>query len=164
MSVLVRPGEPEDIDAAVAIFARCGLAQHPDRPTPQARVDEVRATLDAPSTWMFVAVEDEVIVGFAAAMQSRELEGAGEIIPGQCYLDLIFVAPEQWASGIGSLLLDTVIADARGRGFSRIHLVTHDNNDRAHRLYSSRGFERTDWSRMSRDPANGMVSEWARPL
>ena len=58
-----------------------------------------------------------------------------------------------------------VVTDARApRGFSRIHLVTHGTNYRAHRLYASRGFAKGSWSRMSRDPANGMVSDWSRPL
>jgi GNAT superfamily N-acetyltransferase len=164
VSILVRPGEPPDIEAAVDIFARCGMAQRPDRPTPKARVAEVKATLAAPQTWMFVAVDGSIVIGFAAAMPSREELGAGPLVPGLCYLDLVFVAPERWGEGVGAMLLDTVIAEARGRGFSRIHLLTHDTNDRAHRLYASRGFTKGTWSRMSRDPANGMVSDWARPL
>ena len=103
-------------------------------------------------------------VGMAAAMPSREDFEDGPLVPGLCYLDLIFVVPERWGDGIGALLLDTVLADARGRGFSRIHLLTHDDNERAQTLYASRSFAKTGWSRMSRDAANGMVSEWAREL
>lgn len=164
MSVVIRPAETPDIEAAVDIFARCGVAQHPDRPTPRARVDEVRATLAGPQVWTFVAVDRSIVIGFAAAMPSREDFGAGPLVPGLCYLDLVFVAPERWGEGVGAMLLDTVIAEARGRGYSRIHLLTHDTNDRAHRLYASRGFAKGSWTRMSRDPANGMVSEWARQL
>ena len=100
----------------------------------------------------------------AVAMPSREDFGAGALLPGVCYLDLIFVVPERWGESVGSLLLDTVVSDARLRGFSRISLLTHDDNDRAQTLYRSRGFERTGWSRLSSDPRNGMVSEWARAL
>jgi ribosomal protein S18 acetylase RimI-like enzyme len=163
VDVTVRLGDRDEIDAAVDIFAKCGFARH-GRPVPEARLDEVRSTLEAASTWLFVAQTGADLVGFAAAMQSHELEGAGTAVPGLCYLDLIFVEPEHWSEGIGALLLDTVIADAAGRGFTRIHLLTHDDNVRAQGLYASLGFERTNWSRMSRDPANGPVSEWARPL
>jgi ribosomal protein S18 acetylase RimI-like enzyme len=72
--------------------------------------------------------------------------------------------PERWGEGIGALLIDRVLSEARLRGFSRISLLTHDDNDRAQTLYRSRGFERTGWSRMSTDPRNGIVSEWARGL
>jgi GNAT superfamily N-acetyltransferase len=164
VSIVIRLIEPEDVDVAVDIFERCGSARHPQRPTPAERVAEVRATLLAEQTWTFVAADDERVVGFAAAMQSRADLGAGPALAGVCYLDLIFVEPERWGEGIGAMLLDTVIADARGRGFSRLTLLTHDDNVRAHALYASREFERTGWTRMSRDPANGMVSEWARTL
>jgi ribosomal protein S18 acetylase RimI-like enzyme len=164
VSIVVRPAEVDDVDAAVAIFALCGTAQHPERPTPQDRIEQVRRTIGASSTWTLVAADEDRVIGFATATQSREDEGAGPIVPGLCYLDLIFVAPEHWRQGMGAMLLDTVIADARGRGYSRIHLLTHDDNTRAQGLYASRGFARTDWSRMSHDPANGPVSEWELAL
>src|SRR5689334_1975460 len=88
--LIVRPGGPEDVEEAVAIFALCGLAQHPDRPTPEARVEEVRATLLSPSTWLLIAQSDGVQLGFAASMPSREDQGSGPVVPGLCYLDLIF--------------------------------------------------------------------------
>ena len=136
----------------------CSYAMSPER------IEQVRSLLHADATWFFVADSGEKVVGMAAAMPSREDFGEGPLVPGMCYLDLIFVVPEEWGNGIGAMLLDTVIADARGRGFTRIHLLTHDDNFRAQGLYASRGFERTGWSRMSHDPANGPVSEWARPL
>ena len=120
--------------------------------------------LTSPATWFFVAEDDLLPVGTAAAMPSRQNEGAGDLVPGMCYLDLIFVVPERWGDHIGALLLDTIIADARGRGFARIHLLTHDDNEPAHVLYASRGFERTGWSRQASNPAAGTVSEWARHL
>ncbi|HEY7025949.1 MAG TPA: GNAT family N-acetyltransferase [Candidatus Limnocylindrales bacterium] len=160
----VRPGRGDDIEVAVAIFVACGTARHPERPVPEARASEVRSTLAAAEVWFYVALDEDQVVGFAAAMQSREDFGAGPIVPGLCYLDLIFVEPEKWGKGIGALLLDTVIDDARDLGFARIHLLTHDDNLRAHGLYESRGFARSGWSRVSSDAANGMVSDWARPL
>ena len=161
MTVIARAGGPEDVEAAVSVYVRAGMARRGGAPAPDWRIDEVRGTLKSAHTWFFVVHEDSEAVGMAAAMQSLEEEGAGPPVPGLCYLDLIFVVPERWGSGIGALLLDTVIADARGRGFSRIHLLTHDDNERAHGLYASRGFERTGWARPSRMPGAD-VSEWAR--
>ena len=167
MNVSLRVGEPEDVDAAVGVYVRSGNARRSGLRAgaiPDDRIEEVRNTLNAPETWFFVAFDGDAPVGMAAAMPSHELEGAGPVIEGQCYLDLIFVVPEQWRRGIGALLLDTVIADARGRGFTRIHLLTHDTNVAAQALYASREFERTGFSRVSRDPRNGVVVEWARTL
>ena len=120
--------------------------------------------LASPDTWFFVADQGATAIGMAAAMPSRKDEGSGPLVPGLCYLDLIFVVPERWGDGVGALLLDTVISDARLRGFSRIHLLTHDDNVRAQALYQSRGFARTGWMRPASDPAQGTVSEWARDV
>jgi ribosomal protein S18 acetylase RimI-like enzyme len=163
MTVTVRIGGPDDIDGAVDVYVRGGTARRGTR-MPDERISEVRATLSRQETWFFVADDKGVAIGMAAAMPSREDFGAGPVVPGQCYLDLIFVVPERWGEGVGSLLLDTVIADARLRGFAQLNLLTHDDNERAQRLYASRGFERTGRSRQSRDPKNGTVSEWSRAL
>jgi GNAT superfamily N-acetyltransferase len=164
MAVSVHLGGPLEIDAAVDVYRRSGQARHYGTPTPDWRLAEVRATLAEPQTWFFIALDDDTPIGMATAMPSRDNDGDGELVPGLCYLDLIFVVPERWGDGIGALLLDTVIADARGRGFTRIHLLTHDDNDRAQRLYTSRGFERTGWSRPSRMEGAAQVSEWVCAL
>jgi len=95
-------------------------------------------------------------------MPSRRDYGAGPLVAGLCYLDLIFVIPERWGEGIGSSVLDVVLSDARARGFSRIHLWTHDDNEPAQRLYRSREFTPTGQSRPSE--AGSQASEWARDL
>jgi len=163
MTVSLRLGGPEDVDAAVEVYVRSGTARRGLGPN-EERVAQVRGTLLAPATWFFIARDDALAVGMAAAMPSRDNEGAGDLVPGLCYLDLIFVVPERWGDGIGTLLLDTVVADARGRGFGRIHLLTHDDNEPAHTLYASRGLTKTGWSRAASDPSAGTVSEWARDL
>ena len=163
MAVVVSVGGPEEVDAAVEVYVRGGAARRGEPPA-TARVEQVRATIERDDTWFFVAMDAGTAIGMAVAMPSREDFGAGPLVPGVCYLDLIFVVPERWGESVGSLLLDTVINDARLRGFARISLLTHDDNGRAQSLYRSRGFERTGWSRLSLDPRNGMVSEWACPL
>ena len=51
--------------------------------------------------------------------------------------------PERWGEGIGGAILDAVLAGAKRGGYSRIHLWTHDDNERSHRRYRSRGFSPT---------------------
>jgi GNAT superfamily N-acetyltransferase len=82
-------------------------------------------------------------------------EGADPPIPGGCFLGYLFVVPERWGEGLGGVILDAVIGEAKRRGYSRIHLWTHEDNERSHRLYRSRGFSPTgrtgegegEWSR-----------------
>jgi GNAT superfamily N-acetyltransferase len=87
----------------------------------------------------------------------REDDGAGPAIPGGCFLNLLFVLPEHWGEGIGGALLDEVLAEARSRNCTRIHLWTEEDNERSQRLYAGRGFSRT--GRAAEDAA-----EWAREL
>ena len=82
---------------------------------------------------------------------------AGPVIPGGCFLDSLFVVPERWGEGIGGVLLDAVLVEARRRHYSRIHLWTAEDNERAHRLYRSRSFSPT--GRMAYGE-----EEWAREI
>jgi putative acetyltransferase len=56
--------------------------------------------------------------------------------PQACYLDQIVVAPEHWASGIGSAL----IAVAKQLSPSALELHVNTDNARAIRLYQKLGF------------------------
>ena len=93
----------------------------------------------------------------ASAEALRGEEGAGPVVPGGCFLNLLFVAPERWGEGIGGAILDAVLAEARRRHCSRIHLWTHEDDERSHRLYRRRGF--TPTGRIV-----GGEGEWAREL
>jgi GNAT superfamily N-acetyltransferase len=73
----------------------------------------------------------------------READGAGAVIPGGLFLGYLFVVPERWGKGIGGKLLNAVLAEARLQNCWQIRLWTHEDNNRSHRLYRSRGFQRT---------------------
>ena len=51
------------------------------------------------------------------------------------------VAPAGWGRGIGRALLDAALSEARARTASAVYLEVRDSNERARRLYRSRGFE-----------------------
>jgi ribosomal-protein-alanine N-acetyltransferase len=51
------------------------------------------------------------------------------------------VAPDVCGQGIGKLLLDAALAEGAVRGADAIYLEVRDSNQRARRLYGSRGFE-----------------------
>jgi GNAT superfamily N-acetyltransferase len=96
------------------------------------------------------------LVGMASA-EARGENGTGHVIPGGCFLSYLFVVPERWGEGIGGAILDAVLGEARRRHYSRIHLWTHEDNERSHRLYRSRGFSPT-----GRITEGG--GEWAREI
>ncbi len=96
---------------------------------PPSRIEEVTATLRDPATWFVVAGDGPTLVGMASAMPARHDLGAGPVIPGACYLDLLFVVPERWGQGIGGVILDAVLDEARGRDYASIQLWTHENKN-----------------------------------
>jgi GNAT superfamily N-acetyltransferase len=98
----------------------------------------------------------------ALAMPAHEDTGAGPLIPGACYLDLIYVLPDRWGEGIGGVLLDRVLDEARRRGYSQVQLSTHEDNERSHRLYRSRGFSPAGLTRIN--DAGARVGQWVRSI
>jgi ribosomal-protein-alanine N-acetyltransferase len=51
------------------------------------------------------------------------------------------VAPAGWGHGIGRALLDAALTEAKHRRIESVYLEVRDSNERARRLYQSRGFE-----------------------
>jgi len=56
-----------------------------------------------------------------------------------CYLQDLFVAPAARGRGIGRALIEHVYAEAKRRGVSRVHWLTHETNHSGMRLYDSVG-------------------------
>ena len=139
--VLIRLGEAADIDAAVSVYERSNLARrHGVWPGRAARVDHVLGRLRDRDTWLIVAAEGPEMVAMASARALREQGGKGPVIPGGCFLGFLYVIPDRWGRGIGGAVLDAVLAEAGRRHQSRIHLLTHPDNERSQRLYRSRDF------------------------
>ena len=82
------------------------------------------------SRYYLVAEADGEIVGYAGLL------AAG----GQADVLTIAVATARWGHGIGSALLDRLLAEARRRGSTEVFLEVRADNTRAQRLYRWRGF------------------------
>ena len=158
MAILIRSGDAAAVDAAVSVYERSNLARRQGVwPNRAARVEQVRTHLRDPASWFLLANEGPALVGMAAAESLRREDGAGPVIPGGCFLNLLYVVPDRWGEGIGGVLLDAVLAEAKRRHYSRIHLWTDEDNGRSHRLYRSHGFSPTGRT------AHG-AGEWAREI
>ena len=160
--VTVRMGSSTDVDAALSIYVRSNLVRRKGRAIPAQRIEQVADNLRNPLTWFLIADAGGESVGMALSMPAREDAGAGPLIPGACYLDLIYVLPDRWGEGIGGVLLDSVLDEARRRGYSRVQLSTHEDNERSHRLYRSRGF--VPAGRTGVNDAGDRVREWVRSI
>jgi [ribosomal protein S18]-alanine N-acetyltransferase len=82
------------------------------------------------SRYYLVAESDGAIAGYAGLL------AAG----GQADVLTIAVAADRWSQGIGSRLLDRLLAEARTRGATEVFLEVRADNARAQRLYQWRGF------------------------
>jgi putative acetyltransferase len=126
LAVSLRPYEPKDEDAAVALWLRSWQATYPELDF-ASRLDWWR------ERWRNELTQSADIV---IAETGGELIGFVTVDPQACYLDQIVVAPEHWASGVGSAL----IAVAKQLSPSALELHVNTDNARAIRLYEKLGF------------------------
>ena len=93
----------------------------------------ILSRLGGPTHRMFVAKQDNRVVGFASTRteSSTTIELSG-----------VVVLKEMIGTGIGTRLLDLAVTVSAGHGFSRMVVSTESTNDRALRFYESHGFTR----------------------
>ena len=126
LAVSLRPYEARDEDAAIALWLRSWQAAYPELDF-ASRLDWWR------ERWRNELTQSADIV---IAETGGELIGFVTVDPQTCYLDQIVVAPEHWASGVGSAL----IAVAKQLSPSALELHVNTDNTRAIRLYQKLGF------------------------
>lgn len=139
-AVRMRAGGPADLDAACEVWLRASLAQNDDRLMPSSEQERVRAGMNRPDAFCVIAEAEGVMVGMGMGMDQRTEDGAFVVVPGGCYIWVVFVVPEWWGRGVGGQILDSVLAEARARGYQRVQLWAQVANARARRLYERRGF------------------------
>jgi len=89
--------------------------------------------------YYLVAEEDGRVVGYAgllAPASRRTRRGRG----GQADVLTMAVASSHWGQGIGSALLEALLAEAAARGCAEVFLEVRVDNPRAQRLYRRHGF------------------------
>jgi len=158
----VRLGGLNDVDEAVSVYERSNLARRGgDWPSKALRVAQVTTSFHAADSWFLLGRDGDEAVAMALVHPFRADAGAGSMIPGTLFLNLIYVLPERWGQGIGGTMLDAVITEAARRDCHRIYLWTHElQNERAQRLYQSRRFART--GRTMPDDLGQPIGEWLR--
>ncbi|MBO0838282.1 MAG: ribosomal protein S18-alanine N-acetyltransferase [Actinobacteria bacterium] len=104
----------------------------PDDPwSPEMFAGELEQPAES-RTYLVASEEACPLAGYAGMM----------FVPGGTQADVLTIAvrPDRWGRGIGSLLLGTLIDEARRRGCGEVFLEVRADNDRAHDLYRRRGF------------------------
>jgi [ribosomal protein S18]-alanine N-acetyltransferase len=126
MSVILRPMVRADIYAVAAL--------EKDVFETEAWSAELLASelgADPAGRYYLVAEDDGVVTGYG---------GMAAQAGGQADVLTLAVAATRWGEGIGSALLEGLLAEAARRSCTEVFLEVRVDNDRAQRLYRRRGF------------------------
>jgi GNAT superfamily N-acetyltransferase len=94
--------------------------------------------LAAPHSTVLVAeVGGEVVATAQVSWQRRMMYGAGLV----CQIESVRVDSRRRGEGIGSGLIEWIVADARRRGCARAELTSNAKRTEARRFYEQLGFE-----------------------
>jgi ribosomal protein S18 acetylase RimI-like enzyme len=99
---------------------------------------QLRDIVDSPSTTLFVARNEENIVGALTLVVFRIPTGT------RSWIEDVVVDESARGAGIGEALTLAAIDEARLRGVRSLDLTTRPTRDVANRLYSRLGFERRE--------------------
>jgi ribosomal protein S18 acetylase RimI-like enzyme len=136
--MIVRRAVATEVEAGVDVWrlanAASRLERHPERL--QRWAQETGAKL-------YVAVDEEQVIGMILSLATREDDGAGALIPRARHITGLAVLPHRQRRGVGRALLRAAVDDARAEQCDRITLWTHVGNDSARRLFEAHGFRPT---------------------
>jgi ribosomal-protein-alanine N-acetyltransferase len=113
--------------------------------------------------YYLVAEEDGRVVGYAgllAPASRRARPGRG----GPADVLTMAVARSHWSQGIGSALLEALLAEAAARGCAEVFLEVRVDNPRAQRLYRRHGFADVGVRRGYYQPSGTDALVMRRPL
>lgn len=144
----VRTGTADDLEVLLVLGRRyCEADGHE---FDEARARRAFAGLLAQPRWgtVLLAELDGTVVGYAVVTVGYSIESGGvEALLDEVYLDIR-------SQGLGSILLDHVLAEARRRGAQRLFLETEAPNERARAFYRRHGFHQDDSIWLSIDLAD----------
>ncbi len=89
---------------------------------------------------------DGTVVGYMAVCFGYSLEFGGR----DAFVDEIYLLPEARGQGIGTQAMQVMIETCRSNGIQAVHLEVSPDNESAISYYEKSGFERRDFSIMSR--------------
>lgn len=94
--------------------------------------------INSPDQVYLVAVEESCLVGIGTLSIVNKFRAAGK----SGYINELVVDETQRRRGIGTRLLDELIAIAQNRGCRRVELDSAFHREKAHRFYEAREFEK----------------------
>jgi GNAT superfamily N-acetyltransferase len=139
--ILIRQARREDLPALVAMFAADALGGHGDTTDPEAFADYVRAFVAieaSPDQTLYVAERRGEVVGTFQTMVTTSLTGRGS---SAMIIEAVQTRADMRGQGVGALMIEFAIAEAKGRGIGRVALTSNAVRKDAHRFYERLGFK-----------------------
>lgn len=138
--VVIRSARPDD---AARLAELLDLGAVPGQPRPAEDAARVRAALEAldrqPGA-VLVAERHGEVVGMCQLILMRHLQHGG----GWCgEIESMHVHPDERGRGIGAVLLDAAVDQARAAGCYRVQLTSNAARRDAHRFYRAHRFADT---------------------
>jgi GNAT superfamily N-acetyltransferase len=134
-SVEIKPIENNDFDIWLPLWKDYQRFYEVDIPESVTRETWTRFLNPDEPMHAALAMAGEHAFGLVHSIYHRSTWTTGDY----CYLQDLFVAADARGGGIGRALIEHVYADAKHRGVSRVHWLTHETNHRGMRLYDSVG-------------------------
>lgn len=136
--IQIREATPADADRLIELIA---LGAVPGAVAPRVDADLTRAALAEiaadPRSAVLVAEEDGVVIGTLQLIVFRHVHNSG----GLCAeIESVHVHPDVRGQGVGGLLLDAAVEQARATGCYRVQLTSNAARPDAHRFYERHGF------------------------
>ena len=133
--MIVRPAEPRDADAVLALME--GLTRPAVAADPGPQRDVFLAHLEHPDAQVFVAEVDGEVAGAVSLWFQPRLNWT----TAQAWIPDLYVDPAFRRRGAARALLDACVDDARAQGCHRLVLESGHHRAKAHRLYEHYGFQ-----------------------
>ncbi|MFD1587020.1 GNAT family N-acetyltransferase [Halorientalis brevis] len=139
----IREASESDVDGIHDVAQASWETDYPDilsRETVEEGVkewydtDNLREAVRDSRTRLFVADEDEGVVGFVHGILSNEDEG---------HILRLYVHPDHRKQGLGRQLFERVHTDLTDHGVDQLYAMVLADNDLGEAFYQSLGFEKT---------------------
>ncbi len=141
---LIRRAGPEDA-ADIQRLLAVQLAEHHIDISAEELASSIHGVLDVPRRGFFlVALRDGLCIGVAYVSFIWALEHGGQA----GWLEEIYVVPEHRTGGVGTQLLEAVIAAATASGCAALDLEIDQDHERVRSLYDRHGFSPLPRSRV----------------
>lgn len=123
--------------ATYRAWARCGWQP----PTMRIELERWLRRLRDHAGWTAFVLEGRRAIAAAHITGARKKRGQGDPIWGRAHLGGLFVIPDRWGEGAGSLLHDRAVTEMTDLGYGEAELWTAIGNGRSRTFYQGRGWQ-----------------------